>query len=184
MQKRCEDPFSPCVLFSCLETRTPLSCRKAQERSPFVLMKYVKACQEAGLSKEQTREIERVYDADKKRNRRRNEMKKEYDISIQSTDQGETIFEIVDDSVNIEAEIIYNEEVKTILDIIRTFREDDQKFIYDYFYKTEENISLLARMWNMARHEAKRRINRLIEQMREEYFKRNPTGETEIFKRH
>ena len=110
-------------------------------------------------------------------------MKKEYDISIQSTNQGETIFEIVDDSVNIEADIIYNEEVKTILDIIRTFREDDQKFVYDYFYKAEENISLLARMWNMARHEAKRRINRLVEQMREEYFRRNPTGETEIFKR-
>ena len=148
-----------------------------------MLMKYVKACQEAGLSKEQTREIERVYDADKKRNRRRNEMKKEYDISIQSTDQGETIFEIVDDRVNIEADIIYEEEVRIILDIIRTFGEEDQKFVYDYFYKAEENISLLARMWNMARHKAKRRIDRLIGQMREEYFRRNPTGETEIFKR-
>ena len=148
-----------------------------------MLMKYVKACQEAGLSKEQIKEIERVYDVDKKRNRRRNEMKKEYDISIQSTDQGETIFEIVDENVNIEAGIIYREEVETILSIIRTFRREDQKFIYDYFYEVEGNVSQLARMWNMAYHETRRRINRLIKQMREEYFRRNPTGETEIFKR-
>ena len=148
-----------------------------------MLMKYVKACQEAGLSKEQTREIERIYDADKKMNRWRNEMKEEYGISMQSMDHGETTSEIVDENVNIETDILYKEEIETILDIIRTFKKEDQRFVYDYFYIAEENVSQLARMWNMARHAAERRIHRLVRQMREEYFRRNPTGETEIFKR-
>ena len=144
--------------------------------------KYLEACAETGLSKDEMRGIENLFDAEKKRFKYQSQKIKKMGISKLSLDD-ESMVDLVDEKVNVEAELLYKEEVRIILGIIRSFRPSDQEFLLDYFYVAEESVSQLARMHNVTRRVAETRINRLIKEMREEYFRINPTGETEIFKK-
>ena len=146
-----------------------------------MLMKYVEACQSEGMSKEEIREFERVFEKEKKRNQYQNRLKEKMGILEVSWDEGKE-YDVVDENADLEVYLCYKEEVQTILNIIELFEPEDRGFLLDYFYKAEGNTSKLARMYNMTRRTAEIRIKKLIKEMRIEYFKINPTGETEIFK--
>ena len=143
---------------------------------------YYKACVEAGMPEEKIKELERFFDAEKKKLNNKKKRKEQLSILALSID-AETGVYAEDETISFETEMLYKEEIRIIHDIINSFGPSDREFLYDYFYKAEENISELARMHNVTRRVAEIRIKWLIKEMREKYFKQNPIGETEIFKR-
>lgn len=74
-------------------------------------IKYLKACQEDGLTPEQIKEIEKIFDADKKRRKRDREERRKLGITIISLDglrnddpRSETM-QIADPRVNVEQQV-------------------------------------------------------------------------------
>ena len=82
-------------------------------------IKYLKACQEDGLTPEQIKEIEKIFDADKKRRKRDREERRKLGITIISLDglrnddpRSETM-QIADPRVNVEQQV-YSKRLKSI----------------------------------------------------------------------
>lgn len=119
-----------------------------------MIYKYEMACKEAGLSEEQTAEIRRFFDAEKKRLKRDKEVREEEGITfsyiVTSEDESEEAGdldsrEIADEGFNLEELIIHKLELEKLDKVLKELPEDDREFLLSLFSYGSGGVSKFAR---------------------------------------
>ena len=136
-----------------------------------MLYKYELACKEAGLSEEQTAEIRRFFDAEKKRLKRDKEAREKAGITfsyIQATDQnydGDAEMDeldFVDEGFDLEELIIHKLELEKMEKALKKLPEDDRKFLLSLYSLGHGSETLLAKQMGIPRTTLIRRKERLL----------------------
>ena len=146
-----------------------------------MIYKYEMACKEAGLSEEQTAEIRRFFDAEKKRMKRDKEAREEAGITfsyIQSADQnydGDSDMDeldFLDENYDLEEIILHKILLEQLLEALKELSVDDREFllaVYDGFGAA----SRYAKQHGLSEMQVSRRKKDLIEQLRKKFFEKD-----------
>ena len=146
-----------------------------------MIYKYEMACKEAGLSEEQTAEIRKFFDAEKKRMKRDKETREEAGITfsyIQSADQnydGDSDMDeldFVDENYDLEEIILHKILLEQLREALKELSVDDREFllaVYDGFGAA----SRYAKQHGLSEMQVSRRKKDLIEQLRKKFFEKN-----------
>lgn len=143
-----------------------------------MIYKYEIACKEAGLSEEQTAEIRKFFDGEKKKLKRDKEKREKNGIVFNSLrglvgnyDADE--YEIEDPAPQVEKQILHKLELEQLRRSMDKLPEDDREFLYAIF----ENDSLperkLAEKLGIPAATYFRRKKRVLEQLRKKFFEEN-----------
>ena len=147
-----------------------------------MIYKYEMACKEAGLSEEQTAEIRRFFDAEKKRLKRDKEVREEEGITfsyiVTSDDESEEAGdldsrEIADEGFNLEELIIHKLELEKLDKVLKELPEDDREFLLSLFSYGSGGVSKFARARGVPRETVRDRKHRLLKVVREKFFEKN-----------
>ena len=146
-----------------------------------MIYKYEMACKEAGLSEEQTAEIRRFFDAEKKRMKRDKEAREEAGITfsyIQSADQnydGDSDMDeldFLDENYDLEEIILHKILLEQLREALKELSGDDREFllaVYDGFGAA----SRYAKQHGLSEMQVSRRKKDLIEQLRKKFFEKD-----------
>lgn len=146
-----------------------------------MIYKYEMACKEAGLSEEQTAEIRRFFDAEKKRMKRDKEAREEAGITfsyIQSADQnydGDSDMDeldFLDENYDLEEIILHKILLEQLREALKELSVDDREFllaVYDGFGAA----SRYAKQHGLSEMQVSRRKKDLIEQLRKKFFEKD-----------
>lgn len=146
-----------------------------------MIYKYEMACKEAGLSEEQTAEIRRFFDAEKKRMKRDKEAREEAGITfsyIQSADQnydGDSDMDeldFLDVNYDLEEIILHKILLEKLREALKELSVDDREFllaVYDGFGAA----SRYAKQHGLSEMQVSRRKKDLIEQLRKKFFEKD-----------
>ena len=146
-----------------------------------MIYKYEMACKEAGLSEEQTAEIRRFFDAEKKRMKRDKAAREEAGITfsyIQSADQnydGDSDMDeldFLDENYDLEEIILHKILLEQLREALKELSVDDREFllaVYDGFGAA----SRYAKQHGLSEMQVSRRKKDLIEQLRKKFFEKD-----------
>ena len=145
----------------------------AWERT-YMIFKYEMACREAGMTDERIREIYNLFNADYQRLFRRKKAKERSKLDFLAVEgmrgpDGEFgTFEIPDESVDIEEEIIHKLELERLREVLAMLTEEDRRFILEYFEGEGRFLDELAARYGLTRNQAigkKKAIIRLLKEL-------------------
>jgi DNA-directed RNA polymerase specialized sigma24 family protein len=142
-----------------------------------MIYKYEMACKEAGLSEEQTAEIRKFFDGEKKKLHRDMEAREAEGIIFNSLCGlvedyvGLDEFEIPDWSGDLESMYIHQEDLKKLRECVAELPVEDREFLFALFSGGYGSESQLARDMNVPRLRIRRRKEKLIERLRKNFFK-------------
>jgi DNA-directed RNA polymerase specialized sigma24 family protein len=143
-----------------------------------MIYKYEMACKEAGLSEEQTAEIRKFFDGEKKKMKRDMERRERAGIVFNSLrglveeyDLDE--YEVPDQSFDMEEMILHKLELEKLNECMDELPVDDREFLFALFSGGYGTESELARRMDIPRQTLQRRKDRLVKQLREKFFEKN-----------
>ena len=140
-----------------------------------MLYKYELACKEAGLSEEQTEEIRRFFDAEKKRLKRDKEAREEEGITFSYIVPSETESEvsgdlesrdIVDEDFDLEEIIMKKLLLEQLHKALAELPADDREFLYALYSRGYGAETALSREMKIPRQTLQRRKERLLKRLR------------------
>jgi len=150
---------------------------KTQEDTKLKI-KYLKACQEDGLTPEQIKEIEKIFDADKKRRKRDREERRKLGITIISLDglrnddpRSETM-QIADPRVNVEQQVFQQMAMDYLWECLDEMSEFDRNLLLEYYEGTYGIETALAEKYGWERTKLHRHRIRLENDLREKFRKK------------
>ena len=125
-----------------------------------MIYKYEMACKEAGLSEEQTAEIRRFFDAEKKRLKRDKKAREEEGITfsyvVTSEEESEEAGdldsrEIVDENYNLEEIVLHNLMLEQLHNALQELSADDREFLLSLYADDCDSVASLARTLGVPR---------------------------------
>lgn len=143
-----------------------------------MIYKYEIECRKAGLSEEQTNEIRKMFDKDKKTlKRERKSIQTEYQengvrfFSMSETPVGDEddYFDVEDPDTNVEEEVIHKLQLERLRELLSELSEEDRNLLLAYHsgYKGCKKEYLEA--VNLTKRKANYRIKALLKQLREDF---------------
>lgn len=143
-----------------------------------MIYKYEMACKEAGLSEEKIKEIRQIFDTDKKKLKRENEAMEKYEITYYNVfdvdpEYDFLAYEIKDESVNLEQDMIKNWEIEQLMRFMQEFSESDRKLLLLSFESAKVNDSSLAKELGIPRTTLQSRRKKLIEKLQKRFAEEN-----------
>lgn len=140
-------------------------------------IKYEIACKKAGLSEENTAEIRKFFDAEKKKLGRRKEAKAKSGFVFLSmegmqeyyTDSDMETFDIPDFETDVEAEAIRSAEIGLLRKYLEEFSEEDRVFLLECFSGDYDAISRISERTGIARTTLSSRKSRLLKCLQEKF---------------
>ena len=141
-----------------------------------MIYEYELACKEAGLSEEKIKEIRRMFDAEKKRLKRRKEAKERYGwgyISIDGmtfkTERDQGTLDIPDPNTNVEQEVMEQYEMEQLRELLNALATEDKRFLMDYYQCKHGEKMAVAEKYGMTKQQANYRKNKLLERLRKDF---------------
>ena len=141
-----------------------------------MIYEYELACKEAGLSEEKIKEIRRMFDAEKKRLKRRKEAKERYGwgyISIDGmtfkTERDQGTLDIPDPNTNVEQEVMEQCEMEQLRELLNALAPEDKRFLMDYYQCKHGEKMAVAEKYGMTIQQANYRKNKLLERLRKDF---------------
>ena len=143
-----------------------------------MIIKYEIACREAGLSEEQTAEIRKFFDAEKKKLNRRKETRKEngiYYLSIEGMQECtgyedlET-YDIADPNVDVEEMAMHTWELDRLSQLLDELSKDDRDFLLACFADERGSECELARRMGITRDAVRWRKEKLVKILKEKFL--------------
>ena len=140
-----------------------------------MIYKYEMACREAGLNEEQIKEIDRVFDADKKKLKRKKNAQEEenkkngfgiYSFSEMGGQDKEDDFDAPDPNVDIEADMILKWEIQRVRDLLADMEEPDRVLLLAYTSGVHGAKGEAAKQVGLTRRKADYRVGELLAYMR------------------
>lgn len=143
-----------------------------------MIYKYEMACQEAGLSEEKIKEIRQIFDTDKKKLKRENEAMEKYGITYHNIfdvdpEYDFLSYQIKDESVNLEQDMIKNWEIEQLMRFMQEFSENDRKLLLLSFESAKVNDSSIAKELGIPRTTLQSRRKKLIEKLQKRFAEEN-----------
>lgn len=146
---------------------------------------YLKACIAAGLSEDKIKEIERFFDKEKKTLKDQKRKRFQYygvrfsvsDTSFNDEDDGDddtSDLDIPNVDRSPEETVVFNFEMDILYQTLSRLPEEDLDFIMTYFGEADENLSKLARMFDMPRSTASDKFKRLMKNIKKDFFNSCP----------
>ena len=140
-------------------------------------IKYEIACRKAGLSEENTAEIRKFFDAEKKKLSRRKEAKAKSGFVFLSmegmqeyyTDSDMETFDVPDFETDVEAEAIHSAEIALLRKYLEEFSEEDRVFLLECFSGDYDAISRISERTGIARTTLSSRKSRLLKRLQEKF---------------
>lgn len=143
-----------------------------------MIYKYEIACREAGLSEEQTAEIRKFFDGEKKKLKRDREKRERQGIVFNSLrglvgeyDLDE--YEIEDLAPQVEEQILHKLELEQLRKCMAELPKKDREFIYAVFENDRLPERKLAAELGIPEATYFRRKKRVLEQLRKKFFEEN-----------
>ena len=139
-----------------------------------MIYKYEIACREAGLSEEQTAEIRKVFDNDKKRLKRENQRMVEEEILCFSMDRVQTeddveAFEIEDLNANTEEQAIKNWEISKLNEYLSELTVEDAAFLLACYQDVKDSDSRIAEKMGLTRNQVRYKKKMLLKHLKERF---------------
>ena len=141
-----------------------------------MIYEYELACKEAGLSEEKIKEIRRMFDAEKKKLKRRKEAKERYGwgyISIDGmtfkTERDQGTLDIPDPNTNVEQEVMEQCEMEQLRELLNALATEDKRFLMDYYQCKHGEKMAVAEKYGMTIQQANYRKNKLLERLRKDF---------------
>ena len=141
-----------------------------------MIYEYELACKEAGLSEEKIKEIRRMFDAEKKKLKRRKEAKERYGwgyISIDGmtfkTERDQGTLDIPDPNTNVEQEVMEQCEMEQLRELLNALATEDKRFLMDYYQCKHGEKMVVAEKYGMTIQQANYRKNKLLERLRKDF---------------
>lgn len=140
-------------------------------------IKYEIACRKAGLSEENTAEIRKFFDAEKKKLSRRKEAKAKSGFVFLSmegmqeyyTDSDMETFDVPDFETDVEAEAIHSAEIALLRKYLEEFSEEDRVFLLECFSGDYDAISRISERTGIARTTLSSRKSKLLKRLQEKF---------------
>ena len=141
-----------------------------------MIYKYEMACREAGLSEENIREIDRMFDADKKKlKRKRNAQKEEherngfgiYSLSGMHGQDEEDDFDPTDPDMDVENAVIHAMDMEKLQLLLAEFSEEDRELILAFHCGIRGAKKQAADRMGLDKRQARRRAAKLLAILRE-----------------
>ena len=137
-------------------------------------IKYEIACRKAGLSEENTAEIRKFFDAEKKKLSRRKEAKAKSGFVFLSmegmqeyyTDSDMETFDVPDFETDVEAEAIHSAEIALLRKYLEEFSEE---FLLECFSGDYDAISRISERTGIARTTLSSRKSKLLKRLQEKF---------------
>lgn len=143
-----------------------------------MIWKYRQACENEGLSAEQIKKIEKIFDDEKKHRIRDRAARKRYGISFISMDslvnddpRSEKI-EPADPNVNVEAEVMRQIEHEMIHDCFKEMADEDVVFLLELYAGKRGIETAMANKYGLTRSEFRRKHERLLNQLRDIFIRK------------
>jgi DNA-directed RNA polymerase specialized sigma subunit len=142
-----------------------------------MIYKYEMACKEAGLSEEQTAEIRKFFDAEKKKLRRDMDAREAEGIVFNSittftnNEEDSETFELVSD-MNLEEMLIHQMNLENLNDCLQELSADDREFLFIIFSGERGMKAAYAKTHNCSEAAVTRRKNRLMKVLRKKFFEK------------
>lgn len=143
-----------------------------------VIWKYRQACEKEGLSEEQIKKIEKIFDDDKKRRIREKAAMRRYGIQLVSLesfvndDPRSERIEPADPNVNVEAEVMKQIEHEMVHDCFREMNPEDVDFLLKLYAGRRGIETALANEYGLTRSEFRRKHQKLLNQFKEIFLKK------------
>lgn len=143
-----------------------------------MIIKYEIACREAGLSEEQTAEIRKYFDAEKKKLNRRRETRREngvYYLSIEGMqeraeyDEQDT-YDIPDLNTDVEEMAMHTWELERLNQLLDELSKDDKEFLLACFAEERGSECELARRMGVSRDTVRWRKEKLVKMLKEKFL--------------
>ncbi|MBO5158029.1 MAG: sigma-70 family RNA polymerase sigma factor [Lachnospiraceae bacterium] len=143
-----------------------------------MIIKYEIACREAGLSEEQTAEIRKFFDAEKKKLNRRRETRREngvYYLSIEGMqeraeyDEQDT-YDIPDLNTDVEEMAMHTWELGRLNQLLDELSKDDKEFLLACFAEERGSECELARRMGVSRDAVRWRKEKLVKMLKEKFL--------------
>lgn len=141
-----------------------------------MIYEYERACKEAGLSEEKIKEIRRMFDAEKKRLKRRKIAKEKsewgyfsIDGELFKTERDQGTMDIPDPNTNVERDVIEQCEMEQLRELLNALAPEDKRFLMDYYQGEYGEKMVLAEKYGMTIQQANYRKNKLLERLRKDF---------------
>lgn len=141
-----------------------------------MIYEYKLACIEAGLSDEQIKEIEQVFDTEYKSIQYDQEKREKYQMEILHIEgmigpDGEIgSFDPEDHSVNIEEDYIRRCDMEHLQDILAELSDDDREFILVCFAYETSYIKRLGERFGLTPDAVRWKKKRLLKELQKKFF--------------
>lgn len=142
-----------------------------------MIYEYELACKEAGLSEEKIKEIRRMFDAEKKKLKRRKIAKDKCgwgffaveDLIVGDILHHKGAFDIPDAGISVEDEIIYKLDLERLNELLKEMDPDDKEFLLDCFESRKGTDNVAQEKHGLNRGQVQYRKRKLVNMLRERF---------------
>jgi hypothetical protein len=142
-----------------------------------MIYEYELACKEAGLSEEKIKEIRRMFDAEKKRLKRRKVAHDKCgwgffaieDLMVGSILHRKGAFDIPDAGMSVEEEIIHRLDLERLNKLLEEMDPDDKEFLLDCFESRKGTDNAAQEKHGLSRGQVQYRKRKLVNMLREKF---------------
>lgn len=141
-----------------------------------MIYEYKLACIEAGLSDEQIKEIEQVFDTEYKHNQYDQKKREKYKIEVLHIEgmfgqDGEVgTFDIPDSAVDIEEDFIHRCDLERLQEVLSLLSDEDREFLLDCFNYEADYIKRLSTKYGITGSAVRWKKEKLLRVLREKFF--------------
>lgn len=141
-----------------------------------MIYEYKLACIEAGLSDEQIKEIEQVFDTEYKHNQYDQKKREKYMIEVLHIEgmlgqDGEVgTLDIPDSTVDIEEDFIHRCDLEHLQEILSQLSEEDREFLMDCFIYEADYVKRLSAKFGITGRAVRWKKEKLLNALREKFF--------------
>ena len=141
-------------------------------------IKYLKACQADGLTKEEIKEIDRIFDADKKRRKRDRDERRELGItlisldSLRNNDPRSENMQIADPRANVEEQVFHQMAMDYLWECLDQMSDFDRNLLLEYYEGTYGVETELAEKYGWERTKLHRHRIKLENELRKKFHKK------------
>lgn len=140
--------------------------------------KYLKACQDAGLTPEQIKAIDRIFDDEKKARLAERHKREKYGISfvyldhLKNDNERSENIQIADPRVNVEEQVFHQMAMDCMLECLAEMDRSDRDFLLECFEGGTGHQAAMAKKYNTYEMDIIRRRRRLFDQLQKNFFKK------------
>ena len=140
-----------------------------------MILKYKRACEEAGLSEEEIRRIDQVFDTDKKQLKRKKKAQEEeceengfmmLSLSALHGQDEDADFEAADPDMDVEAMVLEKMNLELLQGFLMELEDEDREFILECFSDERGYEARVCERFGITRDQMKYRKKKLIEALR------------------